>query len=403
MPRSHIPPSGKLRASDRLNVVDTSGLADRLQPALSGDRWSTLRPLVARMDGVVPAAGLAQPHSGALSGGWQHASWARRADGGDLGPAGGGSRDRGPRFDEAVPANGYAWWYVDAISDDGQHGLTIIAFIGSVFSPYYAAARRRGPADPHNHCALNVALYGRRGKHWALTERRKTSLVRSKRHLSIGESSVSWSGDIFTIDISELAIPRFTRLQGRVRLYPSALTDCDIALDANGHHRWRPIAPRARVDVQMTNPALRWCGSGYFDSNAGSVALEDDFKTWTWSRADTEGGAAVLYDVVRRDGSRLPVALRFDGEGSYENFAPPDEVPLPATGWRIGRRTRSEDVGGTTVLRTLEDTPFYARSAIASHLLGERRVSMHESLSLDRFRTPWVQAMLPFRMPRARR
>ena len=52
--------------------------------------------------------------------------------------------DRGPRFDAAVPPGGYAWWYVDALSDDGRHGLTIIAFIGSVFSPYYACARRRG-------------------------------------------------------------------------------------------------------------------------------------------------------------------------------------------------------------------------------------------------------------------
>ena len=64
---------------------------------------------------------------------------------------------------EPVGRDGYAWWYVDALSDDGQHGLTIIAFIGSVFSPYYAWARRRGPADPLNHCALNVALYGTGG------------------------------------------------------------------------------------------------------------------------------------------------------------------------------------------------------------------------------------------------
>ena len=50
-----------------------------------------------------------------------------------------------------VPHGGYAWWYVDALSDDGRHGLTIIAFVGSVFSPYYAlraAARRRRPARP---------------------------------------------------------------------------------------------------------------------------------------------------------------------------------------------------------------------------------------------------------------
>jgi carotenoid 1,2-hydratase len=30
-------------------------------------------------------------------------------------------------------------------------------------------------------------------------------------------------------------------------------------------------------------------------------------------------------------------------------------------------------------------------------------VAMHESLSLDRFMRPWVQAMLPFRMPRRAR
>ena len=32
------------------------------------------------------------------------------------------------------------------MSDDGQHGITLIAFVGSVFSPYYAWARGRGQA-----------------------------------------------------------------------------------------------------------------------------------------------------------------------------------------------------------------------------------------------------------------
>jgi carotenoid 1,2-hydratase len=35
-----------------------------------------------------------------------------------------------------VAPGGYAWWYLDALSDDGRHGLVVIAFIGSVFSPY---------------------------------------------------------------------------------------------------------------------------------------------------------------------------------------------------------------------------------------------------------------------------
>ena len=64
----------------------------------------------------------------------------------------------GPGFDAAVRPGGYAWWYVDAFSDDGRFGLTIIAFVGSVFSPYYAW---RGRRDPLDHCAINVALYGR--------------------------------------------------------------------------------------------------------------------------------------------------------------------------------------------------------------------------------------------------
>ena len=76
----------------------------------------------------------------------------------------------GPRFDLAVAPGGYAWWYLDALSDDGQHGLTIIAFIGSVFSPYYAWARERtagGAAEALNHCAFNVALYGQASHGWA--------------------------------------------------------------------------------------------------------------------------------------------------------------------------------------------------------------------------------------------
>jgi carotenoid 1,2-hydratase len=33
-------------------------------------------------------------------------------------------------------------------------------------------------------------------------------------------------------------------------------------------------------------------------------------------------------------------------------------------------------------------------------MMGERTSAMHESLDMDRFTAPLVQAMLPFRMPR---
>jgi carotenoid 1,2-hydratase len=54
-------------------------------------------------------------------------------------------------------------------------------------------------------------------------------------------------------------------------------------------------------------------------------------------------------------------------------------------------------------VRTLTDAPFYARSVLDAQWLGERVTVMHESLSLARFASPWVQAMLPFRMPRSGR
>jgi carotenoid 1,2-hydratase len=63
------------------------------------------------------------------------------------------------------------------------------------------------------------------------------------------------------------------------------------------------------------------------------------------------------------------------------------------------RSTRSDD-GGASVVRTFEDTPFYARSLLASTLDGEPVRPVHESLSLTRFGHPLVQFMLPFRMPR---
>ena len=96
--------------------------------------------------------------------------------------------------------DGYAWWYVDALSDDGRHGLTLIAFIGSVFSPYYALARRRGRGDPQHHCALNVALYGAGGRGWAMTERGRGSLQPHRlharhraEHARLGRQRAHWS------------------------------------------------------------------------------------------------------------------------------------------------------------------------------------------------------------------
>ena len=286
------------------------------------------------------------------------------------------------------------------MSDDGQHAITLIAFLGSVFSPFYAWSRRRGRGDPLHHCALNVVLYGGRGKRWALTERGRDAVRRDATNLAIGPSALSWDGDALTIRIDEVTAPVPSRIRGVVRVHPAALTGQGFTLDDAGRHRWSPIAPRSRVEVELSSPALRWSGDGYLDTNDGDRALEDDFTTWDWCRAPMEGGAAILYNASRRVGGDQSLALRVDAAGAVERVAPPPPASLPDTLWRMRRDTRADAGHAPRVRRTLEDTPFYARSLIDTRLFSRDVTAVHESLSLDRFRAPWVQAMLPFRIPR---
>jgi carotenoid 1,2-hydratase len=352
---------------------------------------------------LVRATDGAQPASGAVSRGRQRASGTGRADGGDVGPAGGADDPRGPRFDTPVAPGGYAWWYVDGLSDDGRHGLTIIAFVGSVFSPYYAWRRARSGADPEDHVAINVALYGAAGHRWAMTERGRSGLLRDRATLEVGPSRIGWRGDSLEIEIDEVTVPIPSRLRGRVRFHPSGLTGARYAIDGGGRHHWWPVAPHGRIEVEFERPALRWSGVGYLDANRGEEPLEAGFARWDWSRAALSGAAAVLYDAAPRRGPPVALALRIAPDGQVEPFAPPRRQSLPTTLWRVARSTQCEDGVAPAVLQTLEDAPFYARSLIRTRLLGETVTAFHESLSLDRFAQPWVRLLLPFRMPRRAR
>jgi carotenoid 1,2-hydratase len=268
-----------------------------------------------------------------------------------------------------------------------------------VFSPYYAWARRRGAVDPLQHSALNVALYGK-GKRWTMTERGASAVDRGPGFLSIGPSALSWDGTGLTVQIEEIGMPLPVprRVRGTVRLYPSAVETRGLLLDSAGRHRWQPIAPCARVEVALDEPGVSWSGPAYFDTNAGDRPLEDDFIRWDWSRAPMPGGTAVLYDLERRDGP-MSLALRYTDAGGVEDFVPPPSLALPATGWRVPRRI---GLVAPSVVETLEDTPFYARSVVSGELLSEQVTAMHESLLMDRFTMPVVQAMLTCRMPRRR-
>ncbi|MFV8751680.1 carotenoid 1,2-hydratase [Nannocystaceae bacterium ST9] len=326
-------------------------------------------------------------------------------------PARGFEPDERPLgFSLAVRPGGYAWWYVDALSDEGDYGLTLIAFVGSVFSPWYARERRvmragGAPADPERHCAINVAIYRRQGRDvWAFTEHRE--FARERLQFRLGASALRWTvddrGPRLEITIAERTAITGRAIRGRVILRPSALFGPRVALDPGERHRWYPIAPHARVEAEFERPELRFSGSGYHDVNEGDEGLEHAFTRWSWSRAELDRDrTAILYDVAGSE----PRAFEFSPATRTMTTLDPREfgpsVALAKTGWRIERTIRSDRGTRPALIRTLEDTPFYSRNLIALTLRGQATTAVHESIDLQRFARAWVRFLLPFRIRRS--
>ncbi len=138
----------------------------------------------------------------------------------------------------------------DGVSDDGRHALSIIWFVGSVFSPYYHWA---GHGRPENHVAVNVALYGPRAARWTMTERPESALARSAERLAIGPSALGWAGDALVLDLDEVAAPIPRRVRGRITVHPKAINGRGFDIDGAGRHGGcRSRRPRASRSASPT-------------------------------------------------------------------------------------------------------------------------------------------------------
>ena len=307
-----------------------------------------------------------------------------------------------PDFSYSVPPLGYTWWYVDGLSNDGRYGITVIAFIGSVFSPYYLQARQTHgrAADPRDHCAFNVALYGCGRGQWAMTERDRHALEQGHQQLQIGPSSLSWEDDKLIGTFNETTQPLAGNLRGRFCITPIDSNWHTFNLDHDGRHRWRPLAPRAHIEVELDQPRLSWQGHAYIDTNAGDEPLEEGFRAWQWSRAAADDGAIVIYDVQPRQGDDHVLAYELRQNCTPLSLSLPATVDLPKTLWRMQRRTFADTPSSAKVVKTLEDTPFYSRSVLTTTINQQQLTTVHESLSMDRFTRGTTQWMLPWRMPR---
>ncbi|APE45755.1 carotenoid 1,2-hydratase (plasmid) [Sulfitobacter alexandrii] len=286
------------------------------------------------------------------------------------------------------------------MSDDGQRAVSVIGFIGSVFSPWYAWS---GRSDPANHCCMNVATYGPGGR-FAMTDRGRTALRRAPARLTIGPSSFDWTGSELVIDIDEVSsLPLVSRMRGRITLTPSAITGVELPLTRDGAHVWRPLAPISRISVALEAPGWQFDGHGYLDSNFGTRPLEQDFSYWTWGRYPTRAGAACFYDAARRDGSRLDAAVVFDEAGRARMTDAPPRTPLRRTLWALRRETRADPGTTPRQVKPMLDAPFYSRSVVETQVEGERLRGVHEALDLDRYANPLLKPMLAFRVPRRSR
>jgi carotenoid 1,2-hydratase len=276
----------------------------------------------------------------------------------------------------------------------------VIAFVGSVFSPAYARARRaRAGVDPLAHCGFNVVVHGPGDSSWAFAEYRGDDVERDADRLRLGRNTIVRHEHGVTIAIDERTSPWGRPLRGQVSLRIDHWHDRRFALDAAGAHQWWPLAPRARAHVALEEPAFAFDGHGYHDSNGGREPLERSLATWHWSRTSDRDATSVLYDVTPREGALRRISLRFDGAGGVcDDDAPTEMRSLGRSRWGIERVTRLPAGADAEVLESLLDAPFYARSLLAVRDHDRSALAVHEVVDLDRFVRPSTQLMLPFRI-----
>ncbi|MEM6308149.1 MAG: carotenoid 1,2-hydratase [Pseudomonadota bacterium] len=283
------------------------------------------------------------------------------------------------------------------MSDCGTRAVSVIGFIGSVFSPWY---RWSGRKSPQNHVCINVATYGPGGR-FTMTDRGRTALRTAPNMFEVGPSKMTWTGTQLIIDINEWAAPPIPgAVRGQVIVTPRAITDVELPLTDDGAHVWRPFSPTSDITVNLEAKGWQWNGHGYFDANFGTRALEQDFSYWTWGRYPLKQGSVCFYDANRHDGSELGVGITFDTENRPTVLNAPPKVGFARSLWQVRRETRGDVGAKPRQVRNMLDAPFYSRSMVKTQYAGEDTIGVHEALDLRRFANPLIKPMLACRVPR---
>lgn len=286
----------------------------------------------------------------------------------------------------------YRWFYADVSA--GDYSAVCIFMVGSLFSPRYSVAARRG-GRPREHCAINFALYhqGRRER-WVLSEYSRVEQV-DARCLRIGRSTLRYEdGGTVRMEVDERTAPWGRPVRASLVLEPLTPSVDELQLVPGLPHYWQALAPRTRAWLKVASEGLEAEGMGYHDTNHGEELLGQRLAGWHWTR--THRAEVTVVDYHLPDGvPPVRVTAHPDGVSCERGtVVPPEARPMSLTGW--GLRVPSRLHAGNVVLgepKLLESSPFYARVEARVHGFD----ALGEVADFRRFHSPLIRWMAHFR------
>ena len=264
-----------------------------------------------------------------------------------------------------------------ALSDDGRHGLTVIAFVGSVFSPYYALVRPRRPAEPLRRQRGALRPARSLGDDRAGPRRRRPL---REPVFAVGPSSLDWDGQALTIPGRR---DRGSAAGAAARHDPAG---ADRAHGAQLRRSTPPGAAttggrslrRGACPCGWKRPDLAWDGTATLTPTRGARIR------WRPGFADLDlvagapaggpgprpgGGDPLRAAAARRQRPRTRAPGSTGRAGSTHSIRH-RRRSCPATFWRVPRTTPVDWCcpGGRRPWRI---APFYARSVVEQRLFGQ--------------------------------
>ncbi|MBN9688428.1 MULTISPECIES: carotenoid 1,2-hydratase [unclassified Corallococcus] len=287
-------------------------------------------------------------------------------------------------------AGAYRWFYADVTA--GPYSAVCIFMLGSLFSPRYSVAARRG-GHPLAYSAVNFALYhqGVR-KLWVLSEYPRVELQGPGR-LRIGRSTLTHAVDgTVRMDVDDGTAPWGRPVRASLTLRPLTGRGPEVQLMPGLPHYWQPLAPRAEARLEVSTLGVSAEGMGYHDTNHGQELLGARLSGWHWARTHHANHTVVDYHLP--DGV-APVRMVAGANGVVCERGPnPEARPTSLTGWGLRvpakMHTGNEVVGAP---RLLESSPFYARLESRRDALD----TMGEVADFRRFHSPFIRWMAHFR------